>query len=141
MGRIPQPLKYDQNIMRLHLVNAISKQKLLPFPAKLASTGKTTTQFSEGVPLHCVCQQPDDGSKMVQCCKCTEWYHTKCAKIPEDVIDSPEQWSCGKMLTFDYIFSNYYYCCWVTLFDFLTFFSYTDAIKHIMATSQSYSLQ
>ena len=90
-GQDPSTLK---NIMRLHVVNAISKQKLLPFPAKLVRTGKITIQFSEEVPVYCCV--PDDGSKMVQRCMSTEWYHTKCAKIPEHVIDSPKQWRCSQ---------------------------------------------
>ena len=71
-GQDPSTLKYDQNMMRLHLVNAFFKKKLLPFPAKLVRTGKTTVQCSEEVSVYCVCWQPDGGSKMVQCCKCTE---------------------------------------------------------------------
>ena len=71
-GQDPSTLKYDQNMMRLHLVNAFFKKKLQPFPAKLVRTGQTTVQCSEEDSVYCVCRQPDGGSKKVQCCKCTE---------------------------------------------------------------------
>lgn len=95
-GQDPSALKFIQDAMRPHLVDAFLKKKLMPFPTKLTRRGKATVQHSEKVSIYCVCRLPDNGSRMVECCKCKEWYHTPCVKIPKTVINSHKPWNCGR---------------------------------------------
>ena len=39
-------------------------------------------------PVYCVCREPDDGTRMVGCNGCGEWYHIRCIELTErDVQD------------------------------------------------------
>ena len=48
-------------------------------------------------PFYCVCQLPDDGSEMILCIQCAEWYHTSCVKVTRKFTKySGLQWTCDK---------------------------------------------
>ncbi|KAI9286788.1 hypothetical protein BC943DRAFT_319952 [Umbelopsis sp. AD052] len=52
---------------------------------------KRKTQKSKK--LYCICQQPYDGSPMVQCDSCQEWFHCSCVNLdPEEAEDI--EWTC-----------------------------------------------
>ena len=51
--------------------------------------------------VFCVCKKPwDDGSFMVQCNQCEEWFHPKCIGVKEESIDRDEEvmWFCPPCL-------------------------------------------
>ena len=95
-GQDPSALKFDQDAMRPHLIDAFLKKKLVPFPTRSSRRGKITVCCSEKVSVYCVCRLPEDGSRMVECGKCKEWFHMPCVKIPKSVINSRKPWNCGR---------------------------------------------
>ncbi|KAH8556164.1 hypothetical protein BGW37DRAFT_471337 [Umbelopsis sp. PMI_123] len=52
---------------------------------------KRKTQRSKK--LYCICQQPYDGSPMVQCDSCQEWFHCSCVNLDPDEAEDIE-WTC-----------------------------------------------
>jgi hypothetical protein len=57
-----------------------------------------------GEPVFCTCRQPDNGSIMVQCNYCKEWYywikiyndryHIDCVGIASDALDNLKEYRC-----------------------------------------------
>ena len=45
--------------------------------------------------LYCTCRRPDDGSKMVCCDECEEWFHLRCTDL-EEPPEEAEDWFCKK---------------------------------------------
>lgn len=58
---------------------------------------------------YCLCRGPDDGSPMICCDKCNEWYHIRCIQISARLARSLEKYFCPKCdETFnDKLFSTY----------------------------------
>jgi len=42
----------------------------------------------------CVCHQPDDGTPMVCCSVCDEWYHFRCVKLSEEKASELQTYVC-----------------------------------------------
>merc|ERR1712150_101566 len=47
---------------------------------------------------YCICGGIDNGSRMIHCCKCQEYYHLQCIDIDEDNIPEMEKWECRKCI-------------------------------------------
>ena len=89
--------KYDQQSMRPHLLGAIDKRQLQPFPTQGKRKPKKPTV--QRVPIYCVCRLIDDGSQMIECNCCGEWFHTSCIKVEEKyVTDNELVWTCRKCI-------------------------------------------
>ncbi|KIJ65580.1 hypothetical protein HYDPIDRAFT_88457 [Hydnomerulius pinastri MD-312] len=43
---------------------------------------------------YCLCNQPDDGSPMVCCSACNEWYHFRCVKLSAEEASELEVYVC-----------------------------------------------
>ena len=74
----------DQQSMRPHLLGAIDKRELQPFPTQGKRKPKKPTV--QRVPIYCVCRLIDDGSQMIECNCCGEWFHTSCIKVEEKYV-------------------------------------------------------
>lgn len=48
--------------------------------------------------LYCICRQPDDGSFMIACGKCDEWFHGRCVNIYEDMPAAHSSFICPACL-------------------------------------------
>lgn len=92
-GQEPASFKYDQNVMRQHLLSGFQNKILTPFPAKLRRCVKSVRRM-ENIKVYCECRLPDNGEKMVQCFKCKEWFHTKCVRLSEMFLNSNQLWNC-----------------------------------------------
>ena len=46
--------------------------------------------------LYCLCRRPDDGTFMVACDTCPEWYHPICIGIPEVELQAMTKYICVK---------------------------------------------
>ena len=94
-GIEPSTELYDQKAMRIHLLDAISNQKLTPFPTQ--GKRKQRKPIIDHIPIYCVCRLPDDGSEMILCSQCAESYHTSCVKVARKFIKySGLKWTCDK---------------------------------------------
>ena len=43
---------------------------------------------------YCTCRGRDDGTFMIQCDRCTEWYHGKCIQVTRRKVKEVEKWVC-----------------------------------------------
>ncbi|EGN96782.1 hypothetical protein SERLA73DRAFT_184942 [Serpula lacrymans var. lacrymans S7.3] len=43
---------------------------------------------------YCLCRQPDDGSPMVHCSQCKEWYHFRCVNLDQNDADDIRVYVC-----------------------------------------------
>ena len=74
-GQDPGSFVYNQSIMKKkHLEQCLSNTKMTP---KARRGGNS--RYDE-VDVYCLCRSIDDGSPMVCCDKCNEWFHLSCVK-------------------------------------------------------------
>ena len=93
-GHNPASNEYFQRQMRRHFEQCIADKQLTTFPAKAMKSRRPRT---EQLKIYCSCRMPDDKvEKMAQCCKCKEWYHKSCEKIPVAVFNKRGvTWNCN----------------------------------------------
>jgi hypothetical protein len=66
--------------MRPHLVSIIEKGEHTDKFPEFVFGDRALSTIKTAVPVFCYCRKIDDGSQMVQCMRCFEWFHTKCLK-------------------------------------------------------------
>lgn len=84
-GVQPETVVLNQPLMRQHLINCFQAGKLIPFP----TVGKhrvPTKPVTMSVDVFCHCRQPDDGSLMIECSQCLDWFHFE-NRLPRNVTD------------------------------------------------------
>ena len=84
-GDDPSMQDYDQTVMREHLALCVDCRQMSVFPTKSASRniGKSRQVIE---PVFCNCRMPyAEGTFMIQCMKCQEWFHQKCENVPKSV--------------------------------------------------------
>ena len=85
-GQNPSQIKYDQKAMRNHLFQGLDTGELIEFPTVgQRSPNKPVTQR---VHVYCICRLTNDGSEMIQCSICDEWFHTRSLEEAD--------WTCRK---------------------------------------------
>ncbi|KAJ3325178.1 hypothetical protein HDV06_004968 [Boothiomyces sp. JEL0866] len=61
--------------------------------AKRKRVRPTVKEYNiKGLQIYCICRQADDGSFMIQCDDCKEWFHGNCVGIQEET--APDNYSC-----------------------------------------------
>ena len=48
------------------------------------------------VPIYCVCKGVDDGSFMISCDWCEEWFHGRCVGVTEEEGEEIDLYKCPK---------------------------------------------
>ena len=78
----------SKNILREHLYKCIVNKKLEVFKYRQKRTPEIiyNTQYYELV--FCKCRQLNDGSPMVQCIICYEWYHLNCLSTETEINET-----------------------------------------------------
>ena len=94
----PEYVVYDQKELRLHLKECFDKGSIEPFPISKKRRLKNRILMEEICLIYCVCRlpEPDDGSEMVQCDGCMEWYHQKCLNDLPVPLEELDNWLCDK---------------------------------------------
>ena len=93
-GTDPSTLSFDQSKMRQHFLACIEKNNLQQFPVR-GQRRIIRPPHIQKVEVFCVCRLPDDGSEMIQCCQCQEWFHTSCIRVPRAWLKNPNiPWLC-----------------------------------------------
>lgn len=98
-GKDPAGRGYDQKKMRNHLHTCLVTGKVTPFPQMYISTRRHQHKKAcvELIPVFCICRLPDDGSTMIQCTQCHEWYHQACVNVAAKFFDNGHlSWYCFK---------------------------------------------
>lgn len=44
--------------------------------------------------VFCICRGPDDGSLMIECNYCTEWFHTRCIGMEDEQLNGLGEYKC-----------------------------------------------
>ncbi|KAJ7180665.1 hypothetical protein C8R46DRAFT_1070186 [Mycena filopes] len=61
---------------------------------KAKSTSKPKRAKSPTPAIYCLCRKGDDGTPMVNCGECDEWYHFHCISLSEDTADDINVYVC-----------------------------------------------
>jgi hypothetical protein len=90
-GQMPEWHVYYRHLMREHLVSIIANgHHCALFPSETFDC-KSRTSMKKAVRVFCYCREIDDGSEMIQCCRCFEWFHFKCLY---DAVDKTTPFYC-----------------------------------------------
>ena len=95
-GNDPATILYHQPEMRSHLIACLAAGKITPFPTRTRVRRHKTIkrEESESIPVFCLCRLPDDGTMMIQCTGCEEWFHKKCVKLQKKSVHINQSWYC-----------------------------------------------
>ena len=92
----PVNVVYSQADLRIHLKQCFEKGYLETFP--VSKKRRLNKRISKEIIcyIYCTCRlpEPEDGSEMIQCDRCHEWYHVKCLNC--DLKLTSDDWFCTK---------------------------------------------
>ena len=94
-GEDPSQLVFNQEDMRAHLADCLAKQKMKLFPVQKTRRISNPIITSLKIFVCPVCEQCDDGNRMVQCESCNKWHHDSC--VPK--YDVHKVWLCPSCCT------------------------------------------
>ena len=80
-GKDPTKMELDQSLMRTVLVSCLEAKDIdsyLTLSGKRDTNRKLIVVDEWGLRVYCHCKMPDDGSPMVKCKKCKNWFHQSC---------------------------------------------------------------
>ena len=80
------------NDPRAHLRKCFQENQISPFPAH-SRTPQTPDRRYMSVPVYCMCRGTDDGSRMIACDSCREWFHQMCV-LGRGVRPPKGAWMC-----------------------------------------------
>ena len=85
-GHDPATQHYNQKATRSHLLQCIEEGEMKPFPA---SSGREHKQpVKQVIPIYCTCRLIDNGTRMIECAQCREWYHVGCVNVDKSSLPS-----------------------------------------------------
>ena len=88
IGRSLAVINHD--LLKLCQDNVVSLPKWIQRLVRIKQSGQ-----DDGQEIFCVCRKGDDGSLMIQCDECLEWYHGSCVGIDEKKARRIDQYSCS----------------------------------------------
>lgn len=93
-GRNPEAAHFDQKLMRHHLFECFTKERLSPFPSSRSEeTLPRPMQNTYSLKVYCICKMPAQfDAVMLSCDLCGQWFHCSCMHI--DSKNVPEYWEC-----------------------------------------------
>ena len=78
LGEDPLAVVFDQRELRAHLAACLEKGEVKAFPIIQQRRPANRVIKVEECAVYCHCRLLDDGSEMVCCDICQDWFHTKC---------------------------------------------------------------
>ena len=88
-GLDPSTLNFDQLQMRSHLLKCIEAERIMSFPTRSIRRKIQKPQIKYSA-IYCVCRLIDDGTPMVQCATCSNWFHTACVLVAQEYLTNRE---------------------------------------------------
>ncbi|KAK0202607.1 hypothetical protein DFS33DRAFT_1341611 [Desarmillaria ectypa] len=85
------PVKPKGRTDSAHKVTAHPEKKNEKSGTKLKSTRTKATKSEK---VYCICRKDDDGTPMIQCTECTDWYHFSCVNLTEDTAEDIAAYIC-----------------------------------------------
>ena len=79
-GIEPTSVTFEQAKMRKHFLACLEENSMMPFPIR-GKRRRVSPARIDTVNIYCVCRLTDDGSQMIQCNRCQEWFHTNCVRV------------------------------------------------------------
>ena len=76
-GEDPCRFSWTQELMRQHLTNCLSTQRMSSFPG---NSRKVSAKIKRTIPVVCSCRMPENKMGMAQCTRCEEWFYKKCPR-------------------------------------------------------------
>ncbi|PBK99443.1 hypothetical protein ARMGADRAFT_503355 [Armillaria gallica] len=81
---VKQPAKPKGRTDSAHKVTAHPEKENEKSGTKLKST---RTKVTKSKNVYCICRKGDDGTPMIQCAECTDWYHFSCVNLTENTAE------------------------------------------------------
>ena len=78
--------------MREHNIQLSSRKLLYPSTVNRSHVKPT----KKSVSIYCTCRSINDGTKMIQCDECKQWYHVNCIKLDTKFLQAKIKWCCSK---------------------------------------------
>ena len=97
-GQDPTSLKFDQVILRSHLMKCFYNNQLTRFPSTVRRQRAKHPAKKQSVDIFCSCRRTYNPKtqNMVQCHQCREWYHDHCEKITvSDLQGKAQVYQCS----------------------------------------------
>ena len=66
--------------MREHLIKCLEGLEMQPFP--VIRDRRIGAASSLKIDVYCYCRSPNDGTQVVQCNMCKDWFHLNCLDTP-----------------------------------------------------------
>ena len=95
-GLDPTNQRYNQGVMRQHYVSCLESGSMVPFPKTTKRVPYHLDSKKTSVPIYCICRLPNNKKEYIQCFQCHDWYHSKCADIPDWAVKTMQKWRCQK---------------------------------------------
>uniref|UniRef100_A0A1X7SDA4 PHD-type domain-containing protein n=1 Tax=Amphimedon queenslandica TaxID=400682 RepID=A0A1X7SDA4_AMPQE len=95
-GNSPSKINYIQNQFRAHLIKCLENGHIDKFPCYKKKRNDSGITKTVTIKVYCLCRQPQDEGKMVQCDECKEWYHEECITVPSNIWNTNIKWKCCK---------------------------------------------
>ncbi|SJL03788.1 uncharacterized protein ARMOST_07145 [Armillaria ostoyae] len=86
---VKQPAKPKGRTDSAHKVTAHPEKENEKSGTKLKSIRTKTTKSKK---VYCICRKGDDGTPMIQCAECTDWYHFSCVNLTENTAEDIVTW-------------------------------------------------
>lgn len=95
-GQDPATLSFDQQQMRSHLLSCIESECITLFPTWGVRRNRQKPK-AQLIAVYCICRLIDEGTPMVQCAICDDWFHTACVRVLQIFLTNKElDWNCTK---------------------------------------------
>ncbi|KAK0188946.1 hypothetical protein F5146DRAFT_688014 [Armillaria mellea] len=88
---VKQPAKPKGRTDSAHKVTAHPEKENEKSGTKLKSTRTKATKSKK---VYCICRKGDDGTPMIQCAECTDWYHFSCVNLTENTAEDIAAYIC-----------------------------------------------
>ena len=85
-GEDPTTITFQQKDICSHLLSCIQSRKLTSFPIRSNHCRPKLIQKGN----ICACRLIDDGTEMVECSSCREWFHLSCVRVPKRFLRNKE---------------------------------------------------
>ncbi len=67
------------------LVESFEQKNIVPFPSRIRTRVDKGILAEKKFAIYCLCWEPKDNGRMVECELCNEWFDEDCIDVPSEV--------------------------------------------------------